>query len=367
MKYLLLILLCAVDVTINAVPNDKRAHGQNGWYIPVTEESFEWVDKDNVDTYLENVRKKYMEMNNSDSLDRRNIFFPQNDVFFHLYTNKNQVHSQLITIDKRSIDSSYFNPAHPTRISIHGFNSGPDGFINYGVRDAWLSKGDYNYIFVEWNAARYSNYAMVVTCLKHVAFDVGNLIDFLAQNNYIKLEELVMVGHSLGAHIVGFSARSFHNIKTIIGLDPASPLIKDNCEDRLCHKDAKYVESIHTNGGNFGYLTPIGRGSFYPNGGQSQPACPWYQKFIGICDHSMAIKYYAEAIQLNDFPSIKCKSYEDAIHKRCGKQLTAVRMGGMGDTDSISGVYYVPVSAKIPYGVPPGTVVNVQIHETELK
>ncbi|XP_037827291.1 probable phospholipase A1 magnifin [Lucilia sericata] len=309
---------------------------------------------ENAETYLENLRMEFMSMNESQSMERYGILIPANEVFFHLYTNKNQNDSQLITIDKKSIDDSNFNAAHPTRISVHGFQSGVDAFINYGIRDAWLSKGDYNYIFVEWKAATSFNYPIVVTCLGKVADEIGKLIDFLVQNNYIKLEELVMNGHSLGAHVVGFTARKFQNIKTVIGLDPANPLILNYCRFRLCETDAKYVESIHTNVGNLGYLTPIGKGSFYPNGGHSQPACPWYHSFLGICDHSMSIKYYAEAIQLNDFSSIKCKTFDQAVARKCGSEYSDVRMGGMDNTDNISGVYYVPVNDKPPYGMPQG-------------
>ncbi|KNC34548.1 hypothetical protein FF38_00518 [Lucilia cuprina] len=359
MKYFLVLLLFALTVTSDNVSEKKRVNGVNGWFVPV-HETFDWVDMKNVDSYLSNATMEWVDMNDTESylesVERRNIFLPQNDVFFHLYTPKNLVHSQLITMDKKSIDESNFNAAYPTRISVHGFLSGPEGYINYGIRDAWLFTGNYNYIFVEWNAARYSNYALVVLSLRHVAFVLGNFLEFMSQNNYFKFEELVMNGHSLGAHIVGLSARSFHNIKTIVGLDPASPLIRNDCEFRLCARDAKYVESIHTNAGNLGYLTPIGRGSFYPNGGQSQPACPWYHFGVGICEHSMSIKYYAEAIQLNDFPSIKCNTYSDALRRRCGSVYSDVRMGGMGNTDNIDGVYYVPVNGKAPYGSVAGPI-----------
>lgn len=38
--------------------------------------------------------------------------------------------------------------------------------------------------------------------------------------------------------------------------------------------DAQFVDVIHTAGGTFGYVKPIGHVDFYPNGGKApQPGC----------------------------------------------------------------------------------------------
>lgn len=55
----------------------------------------------------------------------------------------------------------------------------------------------------------------------------------------------------------------------IIGLDPAFPLFSiDKPHERLNSSDAIYVETIQTS--KLGFFDPIGKVSFYPNGGLIQ-------------------------------------------------------------------------------------------------
>lgn len=93
----------------------------------------------------------------------------------------------------------------------------------------------------------------------------------------MKLQDLTVVGHSLGSHIAGLAAkqlRSGGRIAVIIGLDPASVLFDFlETEERLCDTDAEYVQVIHTDSGHYSFEYPIGHADFYPNGGKSQPGC----------------------------------------------------------------------------------------------
>lgn len=55
----------------------------------------------------------------------------------------------------------------------------------------------------------------------------------------------------------------------IIGLDPAAVLFSiDKPNERLNSDDATYVETIQTS--KLGFFDPIGKVSFYPNGGTIQ-------------------------------------------------------------------------------------------------
>lgn len=55
----------------------------------------------------------------------------------------------------------------------------------------------------------------------------------------------------------------------IVGLDPASVLFSiDKPHERLNSSDATYVETIQTS--KLGFFDPIGKVSFYPNGGVIQ-------------------------------------------------------------------------------------------------
>lgn len=66
---------------------------------------------------------------------------------------------------------------------------------------------------------------------------------------------LHMVGHSLGAHICGFTAKNLkkkHNnwtVRRITGLDPAQPCFHNtHASVHLNKNDAPFVDVIHTNG-----------------------------------------------------------------------------------------------------------------------
>lgn len=118
----------------------------------------------------------------------------------------------------------------------------------------------------------------------------------------MNLDDLTLVGHSLGAHIAGCAAKrleSNEKIGTIIGLDPASIGFDfDRLENRLTDTDANYVQIIHTDITKFGMPKPMGHGmdhysyfchfffklyvnefksfstaDIYPNGGKLQPGC----------------------------------------------------------------------------------------------
>lgn len=86
----------------------------------------------------------------------------------------------------------------------------------------------------------------------------------------MRLDDVTIVGHSLGSHIAGRAAKQLKSpgkIACIIGLDPAS-VGYDFFETskRLAHTDAEYVQVVHTDGDKFGFGEPLGHADFYPNG-----------------------------------------------------------------------------------------------------
>lgn len=108
-------------------------------------------------------------------------------------------------------------------------------------------------------------------------FEVGpllaQLLDFLHENGVLNFSQLIVTGHSLGAHISGIAGKNVQRgrINTIIGMDPAGPLFDvNNPRGRLDFSDAEYVESIHTDT-TFGISATISHVDFFPNNGGSQP------------------------------------------------------------------------------------------------
>ncbi|TMW42849.1 hypothetical protein DOY81_012072, partial [Sarcophaga bullata] len=339
MKYLWTLVLCAVAATAAVIPEDERVNGENGWYVPQTDGTFVWVDKEDAENYLETASKMEGRLST-------------NPVNFYLYTRANRYEGQEITTSKKSIDASNFNAANPTRITIHGWTSSKDDYVNSGVRSAWLSHGDYNMIAIDWGRARSIDYASSVLAVPGAGQKIAAMVDFLVKNYNMKLDTLEIIGHSLGAHVAGFTGKNIATGKAhaIVGLDPALPLYSyDKPDKRLSSTDAYYVESIQTNGGELGFLKPIGKGAFYPNGGKRQPGCG--ADLTGSCAHGRSVSYYVEAVEQDNFATIKCADYQDAVAKSCGSSYSSVRMGAVTNAYMVAGDYYVPVNSAAPFGI----------------
>ncbi|KAH8382421.1 hypothetical protein KR009_003386, partial [Drosophila setifemur] len=322
-----------------ALEESERVNGENGWYIPQLDGSFEWVDMDVAEEW----------MDEQERLESRGLTTVP--VSFYLYTSSNPKSGKKITATTKSIDASNFNAAHPTRFVIHGWTQSYVNSMNKDIRNAWLSKGDYNIIVVDWARARSVDYATSVMAVAATGKKVGNMINFLHRTYGMPLSTLFLIGHSLGAHVAGYAAKSTDGeVHTVVGLDPALPLFSYNKPNkRLNSEDAWYVESIQTNGGTLGFLKPIGKGAFYPNGGKTQPGCPL--DVTGACSHGRSTTYYAECVAQDNFGSMKCGDYESAVAKDCGSTYSSVRMGADTNAYMVAGDYYVPVNSKAPFGM----------------
>lgn len=97
------------------------------------------------------------------------------------------------------------------------------------------------------------------------------------------LENVHIIGHSLGAQIAGFAGNNLGGrVGRITGLDPAKPLfeslvnLENNKPEYLDWNDALFVDVIHTCAGTLGFVSAVGHVDFYPNGGTAtQPGCPF--------------------------------------------------------------------------------------------
>ncbi|XP_011186592.2 phospholipase A1 VesT1.02 [Zeugodacus cucurbitae] len=330
------VLLFAVAAA-SAIPiDDERQSGEGGWYVPQSDGSFEWMTTEQAE-----------EMRSAPSGRAAAV------VYFHLYTNENpKTPDTIVAGDAASLAASHFNRANPTKFVIHGWQSDSDSDLNPLIRDAYLSKGKFNVICVDWSdKAQTLNYAASVMRVPGVGKQVASFIDFLHQQGGLSYANLQVIGHSLGAHVSGYAGKNvrYGRIQQITGLDPALPMFSyDKPAERLNQNDAYYVESIQTCGGLLGFLRPIGKAAFYPNGGKSQPGCGL--DLAGSCAHSRSWIYYAESIQKNNFPSMKCSDYENAVEKSCGKTYSSVRMAAPTNYVNADGDFYVPVNKKAPYG-----------------
>ncbi|XP_017006834.2 phospholipase A1 VesT1.02 [Drosophila takahashii] len=330
------IALAVLIAAVSALPIEEKVNGENGWFVPQEDGSFEWMDKKEAEELLEI----------STPFDSR-----ANDVSFYLYTRNNPTEGKEIRADASSIEDFHFDRSHGTRFVIHGWGGRYTDSMNVKITKAWLSRGNYNVIVVNWDRSQSVDYVSSVRAVPGAGTKVGEMIEYLHDHHGMSLESLEVIGHSLGSHVAGYAGKQVGNqrIHTIVGLDPAMPLFSyDKPDKRLSTEDAFYVESIQTNGGEKGFLKPIGKGTFYPNGGRKQPGCG--TDIGGTCAHGRSVTYYVEAVTKDNFGTIKCKDYQDALANECGSTYSGVRMGAVTNAYMVDGDYYVPVNSEAPFG-----------------
>ncbi|XP_055916673.1 phospholipase A1-like [Eupeodes corollae] len=346
MKETIVLILLTASLVI-AFPFDqegiiKEAPTDDGWFVPQLNGSMEWV-----------TRKEAEDFERKLSMGR--LFGKKLKVEFYLFTQDNpDVPQEIMTGNALSLAESNFNSQNPTRIIIHGWQNDYTSDVNVEIREAFLDTMECNVISVDWSQkAKNLNYMSSKQHVPEVGKQVAKMIDFLASEADMSLDDLHVIGHSLGAHAAGFTGKRVTSgqIHTIIGLDPAWPLyVLHSCSQRLCETDAFYVESIHTNGGVLGFLQPVGQADFYVGGGVLQPGCG--VDVGGVCSHLRAYLYYAESIRENLFSSVKCSHWSLAVSNVClGEKIPSIRLGSPNNHELAHGYYFTPVNANAPYGI----------------
>ncbi|XP_055594606.1 phospholipase A1 member A-like [Uranotaenia lowii] len=279
------------------------------------------------------------------------LFVPETDVIFRLFTRSNPTEPQFLELgNSGSISGSNFNPANPTRFTIHGWNSNGEDGLNTRTRDELLAIGDYNMISVDWSAANSANYLTsrnhVQAAGRGVSLLIAELVNLGASEN-----DMYLIGFSLGAHVAANAGKfTGGRINTIFGLDPAGPFFGPDREDSLHASDAQYVEQIGTNGGVLGINLPLGGASFFPNGGRSQPGCG--TDLAGSCAHGRAPAFYVESLRSSvPFRSIRCLNHDQILQGNCQDQGSSANMGGEPSNfgRGVEGVYFLTTNDQSPF------------------
>ncbi|CAG0892716.1 unnamed protein product [Darwinula stevensoni] len=165
---------------------------------------------------------------------------------------------------------------------------------------------------------------------------VNNACMFEKREAGIRIEEVHVVGHSLGAHLASYIGSTLKDLGMgklgrITGLDPAGCHFEHaDPRVRLDPEDALFVDVIHTDGstlaaGGLGMFQPMGHVDFYPNSGVHMPDCNLsLQKALeseplsfvkGLrhflsCNHMMSLKYFIESINSpNHFLAHQCSNW----------------------------------------------------------
>jgi len=251
-----------------------------------------------------------------------------NDVQFFLYTNpaNTDEFDELIFNNTDSVVNSRYNKSNPVILLSHGFTQNYTTQFPVYPRNAYLQAGfanTTNLIVVNWgklSSAKNNEpfpipvvgaildlplYKEAVDNVYVVGKRVQEFLVWLESNKFLTPggESIHLLGQSLGAHVSGMAGHYYKNvtrkrIHRITGTDPALPLFEPQLPSlRLDSTSAYFVDVVHTNQGEWGYLGNLGHVDFRVNGGGAvQPECGLANVTDFFCAHNLAPRYYAESI-----------------------------------------------------------------------
>ncbi|XP_053685622.1 pancreatic triacylglycerol lipase-like [Sabethes cyaneus] len=280
------------------------------------------------------------------------LFNPTEDIIYRLFTRSNPTEAQILT-DEASIQDSYFNPEHPTRFTIHGWNNDGSHFMNQEIRDEFLRVGDFNIITVDWGVGAITNYISARLNVGPAGQGVSGFIDILKAATGISPDSIYIIGFSLGAHVAGNAGKGQEGlVNTIIALDPAGPLFSPGQDTAVSPTDGLYVETIMTNAGLLGIDTILGQANFFPNGGRIQPGCG--EDTGGSCAHGRAPQFYAESISSSTpFRATRCANHDEIIGGICTPSGDDANMGGQPSNygKGVNGIFYLSTYSESPFAM----------------
>ncbi|XP_061723853.1 phospholipase A1-like [Cydia pomonella] len=215
-----------------------------------------------------------------------------------------------------------FNPAQKLYIFIHGFIDDPSKGSYGSISDALLSQGNSNVLALDASSLIRWLYLRSSTYVRFIGERLGEVLAAMV-NKGQSPADIHIIGHSLGAHISGFTGKTFANLTgykvgRITGLDPAGPCFSHvELELRLKATDAEYVDVIHTDDGIYGLKEPVGQVDFFPNSGSQQPNC-----LLQTCSHNRVWEYFAESVKTPDaFPARRCIDYDAFKRAQCESDI----------------------------------------------
>merc|ERR1712012_611706 len=264
-------------------------------------------------------------------------------VNFYLWTPENPVDHQEVQLDLVSLLESNFDPTRPTKILSHGWNSHGRGY-GQDFAPIFLEVGDYNIFSIDWgDLESWISYPTAAIRTTAVGRHAAGLVQLMVEAGST-LADVHLVGHSLGAHVVGFLGKKVQDlglgkVARVTGLDPAKPMFEAATEKgRIDKGDAEFVDIIHTNSGNLwdgclSFPEALGHIDFYPGGGSHQknglrPGCTEIcfgatctnatidDLIKGGCSHTRANSYFRESIESrsrdgDEFVGTSCSTWED--------------------------------------------------------
>jgi hypothetical protein len=124
-------------------------------------------------------------------------------ISFYLYTEDTQT-SEFINSANGTYISKTFNSSNPTRMIIHGFWNSHNSQINRALKPLYVDNFDVNLIIVSYSViSKDSCYKIARNRVGVMGRRIARFLDDILGDDEWQWENLVIVGHSLGAHTAG--------------------------------------------------------------------------------------------------------------------------------------------------------------------
>ncbi|CAG9575731.1 unnamed protein product [Danaus chrysippus] len=266
------------------------------------------------------------------------------EVRFWLYTKCNRHHFEELHVNLKKVKN--YDSSKPLVVVTHGWLGSGYSNSTQMIKDAYLATRDVNVIIVDWKQpASYINYMTSALLTDSVAEEISDFVLALSKKFKLHGTDIHLIGHSLGAHVVGLTGIKLKYKKYIVdrvtGLDPARPFFEFPPLLSGITKDAaNFVDIIHTNSGVLGYESSVGHADFYPNGGDAQPHCCSKSEMTDSCEHRCAFIYFKEAVYGRKYICTQCDSYPDYVAGFCYSNDEEL----LGLTrDTARGDYYITI------------------------
>ncbi|XP_069682917.1 endothelial lipase-like isoform X2 [Periplaneta americana] len=170
---------------------------------------------------------------------------PNPDVTFYLYTTEHPEPRLLDLNYPDNITSSLFMMDSPFKLLLHGYGENYTLTANSVLRSVYLSSGNYNVIVASYGALVPDGcYIHGTINLPVIANCTAQLIDFLVKKMKVPLQNIHVIGFSLGAQVAGQAG----NFMTVGKLKRITDLTCSHFRAPMY-----FAESITTQTGFWGY------------------------------------------------------------------------------------------------------------------
>lgn len=95
----------------------------------------------------------------------------------------------------------------PLKIITHGWRSSAESEAVASIKDAYMRNKDVNVITVDWSHIAHSIfYHWVANQTVRIGTEVATFLNSLSERHSVTGKQIHLIGHSLGAHIMGIAA-----------------------------------------------------------------------------------------------------------------------------------------------------------------